>query len=112
MNHGQVTIAGVLGAIGVGRSRAVKGRDIAARIGVTRLRTVGEVVELLREQGIPICSASDCGYWRASTAEEVEASLRESERRARSMLRQRRLLRAALAMMRGQVALRLSGEAT
>ena len=99
------TLAAVLGQIPVGRHHAVTGQQIAARLGWKRLRTIGEAVAELREQGIPICATSRDGYWRAATAEGLEVSLREVERRARSMLRQRRMLRAALLSMRGQLSL-------
>lgn len=70
---------------------------------VGALRRIGEAVEVLVEKGHPICSTSSLGYWYARTADEVEESLRESEKRARMALRRRRLLRRCLREMLGQV---------
>lgn len=92
------------------RINAISGSRLAAEV-AARLarpihpRRVGEAVERLIEHGSAICSTSADGYWTAETPEQLEESLAEVERRARMTLRRRRMLRRALAEMRGQVAL-------
>ncbi len=89
--------------------RAHTGAEIAAALGTTRLRTVGEAVEELIAQGVPIASRSANGYRLTTSADELERSLAEVERRARKTLLRRRHLRRALAALRGQRQLALGG---
>jgi hypothetical protein len=93
-----------------GKEHAQTGADLMAAVRVLdiqcdHLRRIGEAVAALIEEGVPVCSRSSEGYYLAGTAEEIEESLMEVERRARMTLRRRRLLRRALAEKRGQVAI-------
>jgi hypothetical protein len=90
-----------------GREHAQTGADLMAQVRVLDvncdcLRRIGEAVAALIEEGVPVCSRSSEGYYLAGTAEEIEAALRETEKRARMTLRRRRLLRRALLEKRGQ----------
>jgi hypothetical protein len=90
-----------------GRANAQTGADLMAAVRVLdiqcdHLRRIGEAVAALIEEGVPVCSRSSEGYYLAGTAEEIEAALRETEKRARMTLRRRRLLRRALLEKRGQ----------
>lgn len=95
---------------GRSRSKAMSGPALARAVSgvvgrIQAVRRVGEAVENLRAQGLPICSTSAEGYWTAQTAEEVEASVRESRRRALASLRQFRLMRRAWLELSGQARL-------
>lgn len=103
---------------GRGREAVITGDEIAAELearGVgtglqrrTLIRRIEEgLLEMLRREE-PVCSRSapPRGYWIAKTAEELEESLAESDRRAKSALYRRRLTKRALARLRGQPDLR------
>jgi predicted secreted protein len=91
----------------VGREHAAKSPVLlqeleAAGFPTRRVRSIGEAVDELLDQ-LAICSTSGEGYWVATTAEDIEASLAEVEKRARMSLRRRRRLRQRLMEFRGQV---------
>jgi hypothetical protein len=103
-------IATVLHLLREGREHAQTGADLMAQVRVLDvqcdcIRRIGEAVAALIEDGQPVCSSSSQGYWIASTAEEIEEALRETEKRARRTLRRRRLLRSALLAKRGQTSI-------
>ena len=91
-----------------GRAHAATWEALRAELGaeglqvgaIRRLQEAAE--ELLEREGAPIVGLSGDGVFYAETAEEIEAALRETEKRARKTLRRRRLLRRAWLEMRGQ----------
>lgn len=90
-----------------GRSRAATWEALRDELAVEGLevgvvRRLQEAAEELLEEGAPIVGMSAAGVFWAETAEEIEQSLAETEKRARKTLRRRRLLRRALLAMRGQ----------
>lgn len=91
----------------VGRANAARSpvllRELA-EVGfpTNRVRSIGEAVDELLDS-LAVCSTSADGYWIATTPEDVEASLAETERRARKSLTKRRRLRQRLYELRGQV---------
>lgn len=123
--HREVIRAEVRAALAVfalGRARAVTGERLAELVGLRlqerghdhglKLRSLMRAVQVavgeLIDEGEPVGSSSarPLGYWWAETAEELEESLAEVEKRARMTLRRRRAQRAALARLRGQVSMR------
>lgn len=104
-------LGGLLAMRHLGRDEAATGEALRFELEregfeVGALRRIGEAVEALIEKGYPICSTSALGYWFAEVPEDLEESLRESERRARMALRRRSLLKRRLMEMRGQGRLR------
>jgi hypothetical protein len=90
----------------VGRANAARSpvllRELAeAGYPTNRVRSIGEAVDELLDQ-LAICSTSGDGYWIATTAEDVEASLAETDKRARKQLRRRSRLKMRLRELRGQ----------
>lgn len=91
-----------------GRANARHGAVLMRALGILcqypcrRLRSIGEAVDLLLDD-VTICSTSADGYWIATTPDEVEASLHETERKAKRLLTRRRRQRTRLAELRGQV---------
>ena len=90
-----------------GRAHAATWEALRAELGaeglqVGAIRRLQEAAEELLEAGAPIVGMSASGVFWAETAEEIEQSLAETEKRARKTLRRRRLLRRALLAMRGQ----------
>lgn len=89
------------------RSHALTGErlalEVSARLGrPVHARRCGEAVEVLTARGQAICSLSGVGYWEATAADEYEASVAESRRRALSTLRAHRAKRRNLLRLRGQ----------
>ena len=66
------------------------------------VRRLQEAAEQLLDEGKPVIGLSSEGVCWAATAEEVERSLRESEKRARKSLRRRSRLRRVWMEMKGQ----------
>lgn len=91
------------------RTEAMTGAELLAHVEIVvgrrlSLRRVGEAVENLRAQGLPICSTSQLGYWHAQTPEEWDETVAESRRRALSVLSQHRRMVRIGAELRGQMA--------
>lgn len=90
----------------VGRDAAAKHpvllRELAeAGFPTERVRSIGEAVDELLDS-LAVCSTSGDGYWIATRPEDVEASLAETEKRARKQLTRRRRLKMRLRELRGQ----------
>ena len=85
-----------------GTWEALRGELVLEGLEVGVVRRLQEAAEELLEAGAPIVGMSASGVFWAETAEEIEQSLAETEKRARKTLRRRRLLRRALLAMRGQ----------
>lgn len=68
----------------------------------TVVRRLQEAAEELLDEGVAVVGLSSAGVCIARTAEEVERSLRESEKRARKSLRRRSRLRRVWLQMLGQ----------
>ncbi len=72
----------------LGARNAIKGKDLAERVGLrpdkSGERAVQKAVELLRKQGRPI-AAGDAGYWIPLTVEEKRAYLNSIRSRVETM---------------------------
>lgn len=114
-------VLAVLVVLARGRANAITGERLAQAV-AERMEAGGESLGLsprtmqrrcqealaeLVAMGEPVASSSrpPLGYWWAETAEDLEESLAESERRARMALRRRRFLRQRIREMRGQIAM-------
>ncbi|MDI6872119.1 MAG: hypothetical protein QME79_12405 [Bacillota bacterium] len=72
----------------LGARNAIKGKELAERVGLpagkTGERAVQKAVEILRKRGKPI-AAGDAGYWIPLTAEEKRAYLNSIRSRVETM---------------------------
>lgn len=58
-----------------GRQNAVKCKDLAYWVGVSP-RIIRRLVQYLRDDGYPICSATSDGYWFAVLPEELDSTIK------------------------------------
>ena len=85
-----------------GRENAQTGRELAEILHCSR-REISEMVRRARLAGVPIissCSPDCCGYYLATTPEEVEILCKSLFRRAREAFRTRDALKKAAQEMR------------
>ncbi len=81
---------------------ALRDELVAEGLPMTVTRRLQEAAEQLLDEGVPVVGLSSSGVCLARTADEVERSLRESEKRARKTLRRRSRLRRVWLQMLGQ----------
>ena len=76
-------------------------------------RQIRRVVTTLRNEGVPICSASDCntgGYYLASAGSELENYCSRIRRRGlQALMMEAKIRRTALPELLGQIQLSLNG---
>ena len=85
-----------------GAENAQTGAELAARLHCSR-REISDMVRRARLDGVPIissCSPDCCGYYLATTPEEVEILCKSLFRRAREVFRTRDALKKAAQEMR------------
>jgi hypothetical protein len=84
------TVGAVLGQLKVGKANATPGHVIARRLGLTRLRSVGEAIAFERARrfhsGEPQIAGDASGYWIIEDASELERPRKTLRARALSTL--------------------------
>ncbi len=102
-------IAEALKRLHTGECRAISSRELAAAFGISG-RALRDIVNRLREAGIPICS-SDYGYFYAENEQELNRTIRQLSSRIQKIAIARRGLIKARTLFAddGQTRLPLEG---
>ena len=67
-----------------GQRNAISGPDLAASIGVSK-SVLPLYIRWLRQEGMPIASEHQGGYWLADRAEELESTVDQLRRKRRGI---------------------------